>query len=326
MAALKLLILGFVFGAILRMARLNRYDTISGLATLEDLTVGKALAVAIGVGILLIQLEVALGWASWHIKPLLLGGVILGGLLFGIGMALLGYCPGTLAVSLGEGSLDALAGILGGLLAGWLFTLMFPTLQPLQGPHLGQVALTSPLVALPVALLFLLVAYGLHRWKPEPRRPWLLAGLLLALLDGLVFLKGVAHRPIGASTAYPYLADLLTGTTRNPYFQKIARSGAWEAVFLAGALLAGLVLSLVGREFRWTVVHERWRQHRGERVVPRLLWAFAGGFLLILGARLAGGCTSGHILSGGMQMAVSSLVFMVFVVVGLLATGRLFYR
>ncbi len=64
---------------------------------------------------------------------------------------------------------------------------------------------------------------------------------------------------------------------------------------------------------------------RGHNKVSRLLWAFVGGFVLIFGARMAGGCTSGHILSGGLQFAISSFVFMVFVSIGLVITGWLFY-
>ncbi len=334
MQALKVLVLGFLFGTILRYARLNRYDTISGLATLEDLTVAKALAVAIGVGILLVHGEVALGWASFHIKPLVVGGIALGGLLFGAGMAILGYCPGTLAVSLGEGSVDALAGVLGGLLGGWVFTLLWPSLIPILGPSLGKPALATGMAAAPIRVAivgvsaagFLWLAYGLHRWRPEPRRPWLVAGLLLALLDAGVFLKVAENRPIGASTAYPYLADRLTGTTQHPYFQRIATSGSWEVLFLLGAALAGLAFALAQGRFRLVVVHERWRHYRGASVGGRLAWALVGGFVLIFGARMAGGCTSGHILSGGMQLAVSSLLFMAFVALGFLGTGRLFYR
>jgi uncharacterized protein len=57
-----------------------------------------------------------------------------------------------------------------------------------------------------------------------------------------------------------------------------------------------------------------------------LIFAFAGGFLLLFGARMAGGCTSGHVISGGMQVAFSSYLFAVFVFAGLLITGQLFYR
>ncbi|MGB0431458.1 MAG: YeeE/YedE thiosulfate transporter family protein, partial [Bacteroidia bacterium] len=63
----------------------------------------------------------------------------------------------------------------------------------------------------------------------------------------------------------------------------------------------------------------------GNNKRQRIIWAFLGGFVLIFGARMAGGCTSGHILSGGMQMAISSMVFAVFTFAGLLLTGRIFY-
>ena len=96
------------------MRDLNRYNVISGMATLENYAVAKAIAVAIGVGAIIIAIEIGLGFASFHLKPLMLGGIALGGLIFGTGMAILGYCPGTLAISLGEGSIDALIGIAGG--------------------------------------------------------------------------------------------------------------------------------------------------------------------------------------------------------------------
>ena len=107
-----ILILGFLFGAILQYANLNRYNVISEMATLENFAVAKAITVAIGVGAIIIAIEIGLGFATYHIKPFLLGGIAIGGIVFGIGMAILGYCPGTLPVSLGEGSIDALLGII----------------------------------------------------------------------------------------------------------------------------------------------------------------------------------------------------------------------
>jgi len=67
-------------------------------------------------------------------------------------------------------------------------------------------------------------------------------------------------------------------------------------------------------------------KYKGNSVPKRLIWSFVGGFILIIGARMAGGCTSGHILSGGMQLSVSSLVFAVFVFAGLLVAGKYFYK
>ncbi len=82
---MEIIIFGFIFGSILMYAKLNRFDTISGLAILEDLAVVKTIALAIGIGVILLSIEIDLGYASYHIKPFLLGGIVLGGLLFGIG-------------------------------------------------------------------------------------------------------------------------------------------------------------------------------------------------------------------------------------------------
>jgi uncharacterized protein len=74
------------------------------------------------------------------------------------------------------------------------------------------------------------------------------------------------------------------------------------------------------------LLHKNWIKYKNNSAPSRIFWAFAGGFLLIFGARMAGGCTSGHILSGGMQIALSSLVFAVFTFAGLLGTGWVFYK
>jgi len=330
-----ILLFGFLFGALLNYARLNRYNVISGMATLENLTVAKAIAIAIGVGAILLNIEIGLGFASYHIKPFILGGIVLGGLLFGIGMAILGYCPGTLAVSLGEGSLDALIGIAGGLLGGLTFTLLLPFISEILGPDLGKLSLASIigefnfafyLLIFIIGAAFISIAFWLQKKDTFKDKKWIYAGIGLAVLNVIVFLTSTTNRPIGASTSYPYTCDLLVGATHNKYFEKIANPGSWELIFLTGSFLAGLLLSLVRKDFKLTLIHSKWEYYKGSSTGKRILWSFIGGFILIFGARMAGGCTSGHIISGGMQLAVSSLVFAVFVFIGLLITGRLFYR
>ncbi len=330
-----ILILGFVFGAILQYARLNKYDVISRLSTLEDLTVAKAVVLAIGVGAIIVNIEIALGIAGYHVKPFVFGGIVLGGLIFGAGMAILGYCPGTLAVSLGEGALDALIGIVGGLLGGLVYTLILPGIAGILGPNWGKISLYSItgganilffIVLFIIAVAFIYFAFWMDKKENGSDKKWLYAGIALAVLNAFVFLGSVANRPIGASTTYPYLADYLTGLTENAYFQKIQTPGHWEMIFLAGAVLAGLVFSLLKKEFQLRLIFSNWEHYKGTNSLNRIIWAFVGGFILIFGARMAGGCTSGHILSGGMQLAVSSLVFAAFVFIGLLVTGKLFYR
>ena len=332
---LSILILGFLFGAALQYASLNKYNVISGMATLENLTVAKAIAMAIGVGIILVNLEIGLGLATSHVKPFLLTGVVLGGLIFGMGMAILGYCPGTLAISLGEGSLDALTGIIGGILGGLIYTLVLPSIEPLLGINLGKSSLhlltgehptVFYLLAVFIGLAFIAAAFGVHKLEQTSNRKWIIAGIALAVLNAIAFLSSTFNKPIGASTLYPYLGDWLSGTTANPYFEKIRSSGSWQLIFLGGALLSGLVLSLLRKDFKLVLIHENWKKYKGNSSVKRVIWAFTGGFIMIFGARMAGGCTSGHVISGGMQLAVSSLVFAMFVFAGLLGTGKLFYK
>ncbi len=140
---MMILIFGFLFGATLQYAKLNKYNTISGLATLDNYAVAKAISVAIGIGAILLNIEIGLGFASYHVKPFILGGIILGGLIFGTGMAILGYCPGTLAISIGEGSIDAIIGLIGGLLGGLVYTLLLPLTQDILGPDFGAISLNS---------------------------------------------------------------------------------------------------------------------------------------------------------------------------------------
>lgn len=74
---------------------------------------------------------IATGFAELHIKPFLIGGVLLGGVLFGVGMAVLGYCPGTGVAACGEGKPDAMVGVLGMFAGAFAFVFLWPTLRPI---------------------------------------------------------------------------------------------------------------------------------------------------------------------------------------------------
>lgn len=332
---LEIFVLGFLFGFAIIYAKLNRFETISGMATLEDLTVAKAMAFAIGLGMIILAFEIGFGFAGYHIKPFVLGGVVLGGILFGIGMAILGYCPGTLAISVGEGSVDAIVGLIGGLFGGLVFTLVLPSIKGILAPNLGKVSLESILgnhgilfyvLAFVFGFVLIYLSFYLDKIEGKNDKKWLYSGIMLGILNPIIFLKVVQNRPIGASTAFPYLADKIVGATTNPYFQKIQTPGYWEVVFLAGALVCAFVFSVFKKEFAFQCVYPRWEKYKGSSKAKRLVYSFIGGFILIFGARMAGGCTSGHILSGVMQVSISSIVFGFFVFLSLVVTGKLFYR
>lgn len=329
------LIFGFLFGFAMQYANLNKFNTISGMATLEDFTMAKTMGFAIGLGAIIIAIDVGLGLANYHVKPFIPIANSVGGLIFGMGMAILGYCPGTLPISLGQGALDALVGIIGGLFGGYVFTINYDAIAPYFGTNYGPISLYSlledtPIIFYLVTLIFgsslIYIAFKLDSLDGRKNKKWLITGLAFAVINGIMVLNAVFARPIGASTAYPYLADVITNEINNSYFEMISGPGSWELVFLIGAFLAGLLPALYNKTYRLSFVQERWVHYFGTSFKKRLLWAFLGGFLLIFGARIAGGCASGHILSGVMQMSISSLVFALCTFAAFFITGKYFYK
>lgn len=110
-------IFGIVFGFLLQKGGVAKYHVLLGVLLLEDFTVVKVMVSAIIVGMVGVFSLNRLGLVELHIKPTRFAANIIGGLLFGVGFALLGYCPGTGVAALGQGNYDAIAGIIG-LLAG----------------------------------------------------------------------------------------------------------------------------------------------------------------------------------------------------------------
>ncbi|HQS56718.1 MAG TPA: YeeE/YedE thiosulfate transporter family protein, partial [Sediminibacterium sp.] len=313
--------LGIAFGLLLQYAKVNSYNTISGMAILEDFTVAKTISATIGIGIILLMLETKLGLATYHLKPFFVGSILLGGILFGIGMAILGYCPGTMPVSIGQGSVDAMIGFIGGLAASLLYTILSPSIHEALGPNLGKITLgfnfgnDSPmhyLIFFATAALFIGISFWLQKIAKTKDTKWLVTAFGIALITAAIF--AISDRVLGASTFDPYAADQIVGFTDNSYFQNnVEKSGFYEMKFLFGAFLAGLIPNILKGNFKLILIHENWLRFKGESKIKRIFWSFIGGFILLFGARLAGGCTSGHIISGGMQLAISSLFFAIFV-------------
>jgi uncharacterized membrane protein YedE/YeeE len=165
-----------------------------------------------------------------------------------------------------------------------------------------------------------------HRWNPY------LVGALIGLLSILTF--SLADKPIGISTgiaqasgacALPVLgAD---GVAANTYWAKKAVP-AWDygSLFVLGSFFGALASALVSGSFKLESVPAIWRERFGPSVGKRLLAAFIGGVVIIFGARLADGCTSGHGISGTLQLAVSSWTFFIAMFLSGIVTAFLLFR
>jgi uncharacterized protein len=123
-------LLGIAFGAAMQRAQVSAPDRIVATLTLRDLTVLKIILLAVGVASIGIGALAALGLAHLKVKALTLVAVAVGGLIFGLGFALAGYCPGTCLVGAAEGRKDAYFTIAGGLVGALVFALVFPFIKP----------------------------------------------------------------------------------------------------------------------------------------------------------------------------------------------------
>jgi uncharacterized protein len=168
---------GVAFGALLQRGRASRYDVIENQLLLKDPTIVKIMGTAVVVGGIGVHALAGAGKTQLDVKPLQLGGVIGGGLLFGTGLALLGYCPGTTLVAVGEGRRDALAGALGMLAGAALFVRAYPKLKPLiEACDYGKRTLPrtgrSPLPWLTaIGAALAATSLGNKRARSEPRLP-----------------------------------------------------------------------------------------------------------------------------------------------------------
>ncbi|MBN1634821.1 MAG: YeeE/YedE family protein [Ignavibacteria bacterium] len=121
---------GILFGFLLHKGGATKYDVIVGQLLLTDFTVVKIMLSAVATGMIGIYFMKSLGWIKLSLKSGSVGMNVIGALIFGVGFAVLGYCPGTIAGAIGNGYLDAITGGLVGILLGtWIFAIMYPKLK-----------------------------------------------------------------------------------------------------------------------------------------------------------------------------------------------------
>jgi len=162
-------------------------------------------------------------------------------------------------------------------------------------------------------------------WSPY------VVGIGIGLLSWLSFL--ISGKPIATSTTFARTGGMIEeaiteeGTKRRPYYKKIKLKINWQWMLVVGVVIGSFLSAIISGDFQVGVwVPSLWASTFGDSALLRVLVAVAGGIILGFGARFAGGCTSGHGISGTLQLAVSSWVSAIFFFVGGIITAHLIFN
>ncbi|KAH8882531.1 hypothetical protein GQ53DRAFT_787405 [Thozetella sp. PMI_491] len=225
-------------------------------------------------------------------------GNIIGGALLGIGMALAGSCPGTVLSQIGTGVQTGYYSLGGAILGGIVWT---GFLRPVKGPEnltidkYLAIDKSDAVVAMEVILVSVVSGMAtLTQPGAEAKIPPVAGGLLIGF--GQFFSLLTRKTTVGVSTMYEEVGDLFWWAMSS--FSKTRKPDSFRAIFFGSGLVSGAWLLSAGLP------------HFTEAPAMRIpvAQALAGGFLMILGARMAGGCTSGHGISGISMLSISSFI------------------
>lgn len=155
-----------------------------------------------------------------------------------------------------------------------------------------------------------------------------------ALIGVLVWLTLVfSKKAVGASTSYAMAAGLLGKaaapghTMRLKYFKDNPPKVNWEFIFIGATIIGAFLAAWHGGELTRRWIPPMWADRFGaDSLVWRGIAGFLGGALMALGARLAGGCTSGHGISGAAQLNAGSWISLICFFVGGVIVANLLYR
>ncbi len=155
---------------------------------------------------------------------------------------------------------------------------------------------------------------------PGPAWSPYIVGAGIGVLSWLTFY--FSDKPIGASSFYAHIAGFLgkvvapRHTKSLVYFKEKPPSVSWGFVFVVATIAGGAIAALTGGEFANEWLHPMWEARFGDSVVLRAMIGFGGGLLMAFGARLAGGCTSGHGISGTLQLSPGSWITVICLFLG----------
>lgn len=164
---------------------------------------------------------------------------------------------------------------------------------------------------------------SMKTWSPY------VAGAGIGILSWFAFL--LSDHPLGVSTAFAKTSGMIEKafrgerTLQREYYQRFVPAIDWEWMLVTGLFIGAFLSAGLSGDFMLTFTPEVWVARFGDGVLWRLCVAFFGGMLIGLGARWANGCTSGHALSGTMQLVASSWVAAAGIFIGGVVTALLIF-
>lgn len=162
------------------------------------------------------------------------------------------------------------------------------------------------------------------QWSPY------LVGAGIGVLSWFTWL--VSNEPIGCSTSFSRIAGMIERLFRGKkaeqrlYYQEVKPEIDWQMMLVIGIVIGALISSLLSGDFRWQWIPSVWSLNFGDDIAIRLIVALIGGVLLGFGSRWADGCTSGHGISGTMQLAVSSWISAICFFIGGILVAQLLFK
>ncbi len=160
-------------------------------------------------------------------------------------------------------------------------------------------------------------------WSPY------IAGIGIGILSWLVFLLSDKH--LGCSTAYSHTAGMIERlfsghkVLDKPYYQIFFPAVDWEWMLVIGIVIGAFISAKLSGQFHFQWLPAKWTETFGHVICFRLLLAMVGGIFIGFGARWAGGCTSGHGISGTLQLALSSWLVAICLFIGGIVTAKFIF-
>ena len=155
-------------------------------------------------------------------------------------------------------------------------------------------------------------------------------GIGIGLLACLTFL--LSNKPLACSTSFARTSGMIEKLFRGskaaekPYYKQFPPVVDWQWMLVVGVIIGAFISAVLSGEFSLTCVPGKWAEAFGDTPVLRLVVAVIGGVFIGMGARWAGGCTSGHGISGTLQLTLSSWLAVVCFFIGGVATAMLVFH